>query len=69
MTDLPHGAPSPASLRGAGHANSNVTMQSADPEAGWGPAYNDCEPPMHPWLFKCLTLHDVTVCLDESQWQ
>jgi hypothetical protein len=41
-------------------------MHSADPASAWSPCYHDCEPPLHPWLFKALSFDDVTLCLDES---
>lgn len=42
----------------------NVTMHSADPGREWEPAFNDCDPPSSPWLFKMLQIQDLTICLD-----
>lgn len=42
----------------------NVLLNSADPGQDWQPAYNECDPPASPWLFKAVHLDDVTVCLD-----
>ena len=42
----------------------HVLLHSADPGQEWQPAYNECDPPASPWLFKAVHLDDVTVCLD-----
>jgi hypothetical protein len=42
-------------------------MHSADAGSEWSPAFCDVDRPNCPWLFKAIVVHDVTVCLDESE--